>query len=42
MVFINSGAASVSAPDASPQPDSPTAPKDPDTADHGSKGTKLN
>ena len=43
MVFINSGAASVSAPDASPQsPDSPTAPKDPDTADDGSKGTKLN
>jgi hypothetical protein len=43
MVFINSGAASVSAPDASPQsPDSPTAPKDPDTADNGSKGTKLN
>ncbi len=42
MVFINSGAASVSAPDASPQsPDSPTAPKDPDTADDGSKGTKL-
>jgi type VI secretion system secreted protein VgrG len=43
MVFINSGAASVSAPDASPQsPDSPTAPKVPDTADDGSKGTKLN
>ena len=43
MVFINSGAASVSAPDASPQsPDTPTAPKDPDTADDGSKGTKLN
>jgi type VI secretion system secreted protein VgrG len=42
MVFINSGAASVSAPDASPQsPDSPTAPKDPDKADDGSKGTKL-
>jgi type VI secretion system secreted protein VgrG len=43
MVFINSGAASVSAPDASPQsPDSPMDPKDPDTADDGSKGTKLN
>jgi type VI secretion system secreted protein VgrG len=42
MVFINSGAASVSAPDASPQsPDSPTDPKDPDTADDGSKGTKM-
>jgi type VI secretion system secreted protein VgrG len=42
MVFINSGAASVSAPDASPQsPDSPKDPKDPDTADDGSKGTKL-
>ena len=42
MVFINSGAASVSAPDASPQsPDSPTDPKDPDTADDGSKGTKI-
>jgi type VI secretion system secreted protein VgrG len=43
MVFINSGAASVSAPDASPQsPQSPTAPQDPDTADDGSKGSKLN
>jgi type VI secretion system secreted protein VgrG len=43
MVLINRGAASVSAPDGSPQsPDSPTAPKDPDTADDGSKGTKLN
>ena len=43
MVFINSGSASVSAPDASPQsPDAPTAPQDPDTADDGSKGTKLN
>ncbi|MGA7925776.1 MAG: type VI secretion system tip protein TssI/VgrG [Candidatus Sulfotelmatobacter sp.] len=42
MVFINSGSASVSAPDASPQsPDAPTAPQDPDTADDGSKGTKL-
>ena len=42
MVFINSGSASVSAPDASPQsPDSPMAPQDPDTADDGSKGTKL-
>jgi type VI secretion system secreted protein VgrG len=40
MVFINSGSASVSAPDASPQ--SPTAPQDPDTADDGSMGTKLN
>jgi type VI secretion system secreted protein VgrG len=40
MVFINSGSASVSAPDASPQ--SPDAPQDPDTADDGSKGTKLN
>jgi type VI secretion system secreted protein VgrG len=40
MVFINSGSASVSAPDASPQ--SPMSPQDPDTADDGSKGTKLN
>ena len=39
MVFLNSGSASVSAPDASPQ--SPDAPQDPDTADDGSKGTKL-
>ena len=42
MVFINSGSAPASAPDASPQsPDSPTDPKDPDTADDGSKGTKM-
>jgi type VI secretion system secreted protein VgrG len=42
MVFINSGGAAGSTPDASPQsPDSPTDPKDPDKADDGSKGTKL-
>jgi len=45
-VFLNSGSAPASAPDASPQspasPDSPTDPQDPDTADDGSKGTKLN
>ena len=42
MVFINSGSAPASAPDASPEsPDSPTDPKDPDTADDGSKGTKM-
>ena len=42
MVFINSGSAPASAPDASPQsPDSPTDPKDPDTADDGSQGTKM-
>ena len=44
-VFLNSGSAPASAPDASPQspasPDSPTDPNDPDTADDGSKGTKL-
>ena len=44
-VFLNSGSAPASAPDASPQspasPDSPTDPQDPDTADDGSKGTKL-
>jgi len=44
-VFLNSGSAPASAPDASPQspssPDAPTDPTDPDTADDGSKGTKL-
>src|SRR5664279_4354417 len=39
MVLINSGGAAGSAPDASPQ--DPAAPKDPDTADDGTKFTKL-
>ncbi len=40
MVMINSGGAAASGPGSSPT--DPAAPTDPDTADDGSKGTKMN
>jgi type VI secretion system secreted protein VgrG len=43
MVLINSGGAAGSGPGAQTQSaDKPDAPTDPDTADDGSKGDKLN